>query len=82
MSDARKINTGRKGAQLFVGIWVQQGMFQLNVTRIAILVKLVGTVGVFSAPSMLVFASLHVRRKEIKTEGKGHNFLSEYGYSM
>ena len=29
-----KINTGRERAQLFVGIWVQHGVSQLNVTRI------------------------------------------------
>ena len=31
---SKKINTGREGAQLFVGIWVQHGVCQLNVTRI------------------------------------------------
>ena len=31
---SKKINTGREGAQLFVGIWVQHGVSQLNVTRI------------------------------------------------
>ena len=30
----KKINTGRAGAQLFVGIWVQHGLSQRNVTRI------------------------------------------------
>ena len=34
MSEAKKINTGRAGAQLFVRIWVQHGVSQLNVTRI------------------------------------------------
>ena len=29
-----KINTVREGAQLFVRIWVQHGVSQLNVTRI------------------------------------------------
>ena len=41
-----------------------------------------GTVVVFSAPSMLVFASWHVKSKKINLGGKEHNFLSEYGYSM
>ena len=31
---SKKINTGRAGAQLFVRIWVQHGVSQLNVTRI------------------------------------------------
>ena len=30
----KKFNTGREGAQLFVGIWVQHGVSQLYVTRI------------------------------------------------
>ena len=30
----QKINTGREGAQLFLGIWVQHGVSQFNVTRI------------------------------------------------
>ena len=33
---SNKINTGREGAQLFVGIWVQHGVSQLKVTRIVV----------------------------------------------
>ena len=33
-SQKKKFNTGREGAQRFVAIWVLQGLFQLNVTRI------------------------------------------------
>ena len=33
-TSSKKINTGREGAQLFVGIWVQRGVSQLNVMRI------------------------------------------------
>ena len=39
---SNKINTGRERVQLFVGIWVQHGVSQLNVTRI------VGSVSYFS----------------------------------
>ena len=43
----------------------------------SILVTLVGTVGIFSAPSTSVFASWHHRSKKINTGRKEHNFLSE-----
>ena len=43
----------------------------------SILVTLVGTVGIFSAPLMSVFASWHHRSKKINTKRKEHNFLSE-----
>ena len=43
----------------------------------SILLTLVGTVGIFSAPSMSVFASWHHRSKKINTKRKEHNFLSE-----
>ena len=33
---AKKFNTGREGTQLFVGIQVQHGVSQLNVTRIVV----------------------------------------------
>ena len=36
---SKKINTGREGAQLFVRIWLQHGVFQLNVTRIVVLLE-------------------------------------------
>ena len=35
-----KFNFGRKGTQLFVGIWVLQGVSQLNVTRIVVVRKM------------------------------------------
>ena len=38
MSEAKKAQGGGEGAQLFVGIWVQHGVSQLNVTKTAILV--------------------------------------------
>ena len=34
----QKSTGGEQGAQLFVGIWVQHGVSQLNVTKTAILV--------------------------------------------
>ena len=40
-------------------------------------VTLVGTVGIFSAASMSVFASWHHRSKKINTGRKEYNFLSE-----
>ena len=32
--EAKKFNTWRKEAQLFVGIWVQHGVSQLNLTQV------------------------------------------------
>ena len=52
----------------------------------SILVTLVGTVGIFSAPSMSVFASWHHKSEKINIERKEHNFLSEswvlHGYPI
>ena len=57
-----------------------RGFIVSSVVQATMPVTLVGSA--FPPPSMLVFASWHVRRKKSTLGGQEHNFLSEYWYSM
>ena len=57
-----------------------RGFIVSSVVQATMRVTLVGTA--FPPPSMLVFASWHVRRKKSTLGGQEHNFLSDYWYSL
>ena len=83
MSEAKKPTRGGEGGQgalLFVGIRVQHGVSQLNVTRTAVLVTSChiswDSKGIFCPPPPNSFFEFSCQKQK-NGGGKEHNFLSE-----
>ena len=82
LSDINHFGGKRDSVQVFLSARLSIKLNKLYCNQPTILVTFVGTVVVFSAPSMLVLRVGMSEAKKSTLGGKEHNFFSEYGYSM